>query len=264
MQAAQEALKSSIEELQSTNEELQSTNEELTTSKEEMQSMNEELQTVNLELQARVDELSRASDDMKNLLNSTGIATLFLDNELNVRRFTPPTASIIKLIPSDVGRPITDLASELDYPSLAQDAQEVLRSLVFHEQRVPARNDRWFTVRIMPYRTQDNRIDGVVITFANRTATVRAEAAMGEAIAVLQGRVTNQAAQLDARAALESAVLKATAILEQRLTDQQVLELNQTPREPLADKTKVHLHQRLFAHVECGSQVLDHAFWVRR
>lgn len=81
---------------------------------------------------------------------------------------------------------------------------------------------------------------------------------------MLQGRVTNQAAQLDARAALESAVLKATAILEQRLTDQQVLELNQTPREPLADKTKVHLHQRLFAHVECGSQVLDHAFWVRR
>ncbi len=239
MQAAQETLKSSIEELQSTNEELQSTNEELTTSKEEMQSMNEELQTVNLELQARVDELSRASDDMKNLLNSTGIATLFLDNELNVRRFTPPTASIIKLIPSDVGRPITDLASDLDYPSLAQDAQEVLRSLVFHEQRVPARNDRWFTVRIMPYRTQDNRIDGVVITFANRTATVRAEAAMGEAIAVLQGRVTDQAAQLDARAALESAVLKATAILEQRLTDQQALELNQTPREPLTDKTKV-------------------------
>ena len=96
----------------------------------------------------------------------------------------------------------------------------------------------------MPYRTQDNRIDGVVITFANRTATVRAEAAMGEAIAVLQGRVTDQAAQLDARAALESAVLKATAILEQRLTDQQVLELNQTPREPLADKTKVPPHMR--------------------
>src|SRR5665811_500739 len=124
MQTSQEELKSTNEELQSTNEELQSTNEELTTSKEEMQSMNEELQTVNHELQAKVDELSLSSDDMKNLLNSTDIATLFLDGELKVRRFTSPTTTIIKLIAGDAGRPITDLVSELDYPGLADDARE--------------------------------------------------------------------------------------------------------------------------------------------
>ena len=117
--------------MQSTNEELQSTNEELTTSKEEMQSLNEELQTVNTELQAKVDELSRSNNDMKNLLNSTDIATLFLDNDLNVRRFTTQATKIIKLIPGDVGRPITDLASDLLYPELADDAQEVLRKLGF-------------------------------------------------------------------------------------------------------------------------------------
>jgi two-component system CheB/CheR fusion protein len=126
MQTSQEELRSANEELQSTNEELQSTNEELTTSKEEMQSMNEELQTVNTELQSKVDELSRASNDMKNLLDSTDIATLFLDRELKVRRFTPQATKIIRLIASDAGRPITDLASELKYPELADDARAVL------------------------------------------------------------------------------------------------------------------------------------------
>jgi len=120
MQTAQEELRSANEELQSTNEELQSTNEELTTSKEEMQSMNEELQTLNTELQAKVDELSRSSADMKNLLDSTDIATVFLDKDLNVRRFTPQATKIIKLIPGDVGRPITDLVSDLKYPTLAE------------------------------------------------------------------------------------------------------------------------------------------------
>jgi two-component system CheB/CheR fusion protein len=171
MQTSQEELKSTNEELQSTNEELQSTNEELTTSKEEMQSMNEELQTVNHELSAKVDELSKASDDMNNLLNSTDIATLFLDNDLRVRRFTTQTTSIIKLIPGDAGRPITDLVTSLHYPELADDAREVLRSLIYHETRVTSKDNRWFIVRIMPYRTQDNRIDGVVITFSDITTT---------------------------------------------------------------------------------------------
>lgn len=169
MQTSQEELKSTNEELQSTNEELQSANEELTTSKEEMQSMNEELQTVNLELQAKVTELSRASNDMKNLLNSTEIATLFLDEELKVRRFTAQTTRIIKLIPSDVGRSITDIVTDLNYPAMANDAREVLRTLVFCEKDVPTRDARWFKVRIMPYRTQENRIDGLVITFADVT-----------------------------------------------------------------------------------------------
>ncbi len=169
LRSANEELQSTNEELQSTNEELQSTNEELTTSKEEMQSMNEELQTVNTELQAKVDQLSQASNDMKNLLDSTDIATLFLDKQLRVRRFTPQATTIIHLIATDAGRPITDLATGLHYPELASDAREVLRTLVAVEKSISAEDDRWFTVRIMPYRTLDDRIDGVVITFANIT-----------------------------------------------------------------------------------------------
>ena len=167
MQVSQEERKSANEELQSTNEELQSSNEELTTSKEEMQSMNEELQTVNAELQSKVEDLSWTNNDMKNLLNSTEIATIFLDNKLRVRRFTSHISPLFKLIPSDVGRPLSDVATELDYGALQQDAKAVLETLVFIEKEITADNDRWFMVRIMPYRTQENVIDGVVITFIN-------------------------------------------------------------------------------------------------
>ncbi|MBN2637425.1 MAG: PAS domain-containing protein [Prolixibacteraceae bacterium] len=165
MQTSQEELKSTNEELQSTNEELQSTNEELTTSKEEMQSLNEELQTVNAELMAKVDDYSRVNNDMKNLLNSTDIATLFLDKELNIRRFTNQATKIFKLIKSDIGRPFTDQVSQLIYPNLPEDAQEVLRTLIFIEKQIPTKDERWFSIRIMPYRTFDDRIDGLVITF---------------------------------------------------------------------------------------------------
>ncbi|HVS14028.1 MAG TPA: chemotaxis protein CheB [Thermoanaerobaculia bacterium] len=178
MQASQEELRSANEELQSANEELQSTNEELTSSKEEMQSMNEELQTVNQELQAKLEELSLASDDMKNLLESTSIATLFLDDELNVRRYTSETNKIIKLIPGDVGRPITDLASDLEYPDLGDDAREVLRTLVYREKDIPTRDGRWYRTRVMPYRTRSNRIEGVVITFADVTVAKQLEASL--------------------------------------------------------------------------------------
>ena len=175
MQSSQEELKSTNEEMQSANEEMQSTNEELTTSKEEMQSLNEELQTVNQELQSKVSDLSQVNNDMKNLLNSTEIATLFLDNELNIRRFTTSTSAIIKLIGSDIGRPITDIVTDLNYSKLADDAREVLHSLVFSEKQVSATDGRWFTVRIMPYRTQENRIDGVVITFFDISAAKKIE-----------------------------------------------------------------------------------------
>jgi len=181
MQTSQEELRSANEEMQSTNEELQSTNEELTTSKEEMQSLNEELQTLNHELQSKVDELSRTNNDMRNLLDSTDIATLFLDDALNVRRFTPQMVKIIKLIPGDMGRPITDLASDLVYPGLVEDAREVLRTLVFREQSIATRDGRWFTVRIMPYRTADNRIDGVVMTLVDITAAKTLEASLRKA-----------------------------------------------------------------------------------
>ena len=178
MQSSQEELKSTNEEMQSANEEMQSTNEELTTSKEEMQSLNEELQTVNQELQFKVSDLSQVNNDMKNLLNSTEIATLFLDNELNIRRFTTRTSTIIKLIGSDVGRPITDIVTDLNYSNLADDAREVLHTLVYSEKKISATDGRWFTVRIMPYRTQENRIDGVVITFFDITEAKKNEQSM--------------------------------------------------------------------------------------
>src|SRR5262249_19916161 len=178
MQTSQEELKSTNEELQSTNEELQSTNEELTTSKEEMQSLNEELTTVNHELQAKVDELSRSNNDMKNLLNSTDIATLFLDSQLNVRRFTTQTTHIIKLIPGDAGRPIHHTTPQPEYPELADDRREVLHTLVFRERVAPARDQRWYSIRILPYRTLENVIDGVVITFTDVTAAKRLEVAL--------------------------------------------------------------------------------------
>ena len=167
MQTSQEELKSTNEELQSTNEELQSTNEELTTSKEEMQSLNEELQTVNAELLSKVDDFSRVNNDMKNLLNSTDIATLFLDKDLNIRRYTNQATKIFKLIKSDIGRPFTDQVSDLVYPELATDALEVLRTLVFIQKQIVTSDGRWFSTRIMPYRTFDDRIDGLVITFFN-------------------------------------------------------------------------------------------------
>ena len=180
MQTSEEELKSVNEEMQSTNEELQSTNEELTTSKEEMQSLNEELQTVNQELQTKVSDLSSANDDLKNLLNSTDIATLFLDDELNIRRFTTRTASFIKLIASDVGRPVTDIVTDLDYPALIEDAHHVLHTLVYTEKQVSATNGRWFLVKIMPYRTMDNRIAGLVITFNDITVAKKLEQSLQE------------------------------------------------------------------------------------
>lgn len=176
MQTSHEEFKSMNEELQSTNEELQSTNEELTTSKEEMQSLNEELQTVNSELQIKVDELRATSDDMKNLLNSTEIATIFLDSNLRVRRFTEVANQLFKFIPGDIGRPVTDLTTDLIYQELAADAQKVLRSLVTIEKDLPTHDGRWFAMRLMPYHTTEDRINGVVITFIDISVAKKLEA----------------------------------------------------------------------------------------
>ena len=192
MQTSHEELRATNEELQSTNEEMQSTNEELTTSKEEMQSLNEEMQTVNTELQGKVEELSRSNNDMKNLLNSTDVATLFLDNNLQVRRFTTQATKIINLIPGDIGRPITDLSSDLIYPELPDDAHEVLRKLGFSEKPISARDGRWFTVRIMPYRTLDDHIDGVVITFWDISVAKALEGKMQDIQDGLEERLANQ------------------------------------------------------------------------
>lgn len=187
MQSSQEELKSTNEELQSTNEELQSTNEELTTSREEMQSMNEELQTVNAEQQSKMDDLARVHNDMRNLLNSTEIVTVFLDNQLHIRRFTSGADKLFKLIQSDVGRPLSDIVSDLQYAGMADDAREVLRTLSFSEKQVSTNDGRWFSVRIMPYRTMEDVIAGVVITFLNITAAKELEAELREEIERLKG-----------------------------------------------------------------------------
>ncbi|MBX9935295.1 MAG: PAS domain-containing protein [Burkholderiaceae bacterium] len=169
MQASKEALQAANEEFQSANEELQSANEELTTSKEEAQSMNEELQTINAELQTKLDDLALAQSDMQNLLNSTDIATLFLDNDLNVRRFTEQATSIFHLRDGDVGRPLSDLASALNYPALHSDVQDTLRTLASSDKQIATTDGRWFSVRIMPYRTLTNMIQGAVLTFVDIT-----------------------------------------------------------------------------------------------
>jgi chemotaxis protein methyltransferase CheR/two-component system CheB/CheR fusion protein len=176
LETLQADMQASQENLQTANEDLQSSNEELTTSKEEMQSLNEELQTVNEELQTKVDDLSRVSNDMNHLLNSMEIATVFLDKSLNIRRFTSHTTHLFKLIAVDVGRPLSDIVTDLDYPQLQQDAQEVQRSLIVIEKQIKAGDERWFKVRIMPYRTQHNVIDGVVITFIDISETKKLEA----------------------------------------------------------------------------------------
>ncbi|MFT4577924.1 MAG: two-component system CheB/CheR fusion protein [Nitrospinales bacterium] len=167
LETTNEELKSTNEELQSTNEELQSSNEEIETSKEEMQSLNEELQTTNAELQIKITDFTEANDDMVNLLNSTNIATLFLNNDLNVKRFTPETQTIISLISSDIGRPISDIVSKLQYKNFSEDCRHVLKSLEFKECEVQTNDNVWYHMRILPYRTGNNKIDGLVITFIN-------------------------------------------------------------------------------------------------
>ena len=181
MGASAEELQAANEALQSVNEELQSANEELTTSKEEAQSMNEELQTINNELQTRLDDLALAQSDMQNLLNSTDIATLFLDNGLNVRRYTEQAVPIFHLRESDVGRPLSDLANTLDYPSLLHDVQATLQSLTAHTQAVSAADGRWFSVRIMPYKTLANTVNGAVLTFVDISASKALEFRLREA-----------------------------------------------------------------------------------
>ena len=170
MQAANEELKSTNEELQSTNEELQSTNEELETSKEELQSVNEEIVTVNAELQAKIEQLTGVQNDMKNLLENVNIGTIFLDVNLAIKRFTRDATKVYRLAASDTGRPLADIRSLIPDVDLIPDAQAVLDSLIPREKQVFTSSNEWYHVRIMPYRTLENVIDGVVMTFTDITA----------------------------------------------------------------------------------------------
>jgi two-component system CheB/CheR fusion protein len=177
-QASNEELKSSNEESQSTNEELQSTNEELETSKEELQSVNEELLTVNAEFQSKIEQLTGMQNDMKNLLDNTNIGTVFLDEHMIIRRFTREATNIYRLAPSDVGRPLADIKANLEGEELLSKAQAVLDTLVPFEQEVHTPNGAWYLVRIQPYRTLDNVIEGVVLTFTDISKRIQAEAAV--------------------------------------------------------------------------------------
>lgn len=178
MQTSNEELKASNEEITSVNEELQSTNEELETSKEEMQSLNEELSTVNAQLQAKMEELQSTSNDLASLLTSTDIAVLFLDTRFRIRRFTPAVRDLLELINTDIGRPLNDLARKFDDPDLNAHAAAVLEKLIPLEREVSGRDGRVYLRRILPYRTTDNHIDGVVITFVDISERKQAEKAL--------------------------------------------------------------------------------------
>ncbi|HWR24955.1 MAG TPA: CheR family methyltransferase, partial [Methanosarcina sp.] len=185
LEVSNEELKSSNEEMQSINEELQSTNEELETSKEELQSVNEELSTVNTELQNRVADLSQANNDMINLLSGTGIGTIFVNYQLRIMRFTPAVTQVINLIPTDVGRPVGHIVSNLlGYDRLVEDIKEVLASLTPKDIEVQARTGAWYLLRIGPYRTLENVIEGAVITFTEITDMKRAKEILKESEAM--------------------------------------------------------------------------------
>jgi two-component system CheB/CheR fusion protein len=187
LESANEELKASNEEVMSMNEELQSANEELETSKEELQSFNEELNTVNNQLHDKIEEVESATNDMANLLNSTDIATVFLDASLRIKLFTPAATGMFKVIATDVGRPIGDIVKRFTDDHLLDEAQQLLRDLTPRESEVRAEDGRWYVRRIMPYRTLDNRIDGVVVTFVDITQRKQvADAAVRRLAAVVE------------------------------------------------------------------------------
>lgn len=179
------------------NEELQSSNEELETSREELQSVNEELETVNAELHYKIEELSRANSDLKNLLASTRIATIFLSDDLRIRRFTPAAQNIFHLLDGDLGRPLTDITRTIDYEGLEDDVESVLDQLEPCERQVKDREGHWFIVRILPYRTVDNVVDGVVLTFVDITDLRTAQEEISRLNQLLDQRVSELETLLD-------------------------------------------------------------------
>lgn len=186
LEAANEEQKSTNEELQSTNEEIQSTNEELLTAKEELQSANEELSTINSELQNKVDELSQVNNDVNNLLASIEIGTIFLGRDLTIKRFTPSMTKLFNLIPSDVGRSLKDITTKLVTENFYEDAESVLNTLQAREREVRTDEGRWFSMRILPYRTRENVIEGVVITFEDIMKAKRIEESAQKAMLYME------------------------------------------------------------------------------
>jgi two-component system, chemotaxis family, CheB/CheR fusion protein len=196
-ESSSEELKASNEELQSINEEYRSATEELETSKEELQSVNEELQTVNNELKSKLEEISRSHSDLENLMSATEIAMLFLDRELRIRHYTPGMGELFNIMPSDRGRPIRHLTHTLRYSQFLEDAESVLRTLVPIEREVQGEAGGWFLLRMRPYRTVEDRIDGLIFTFVEITRLKQAEEQLIELNATLEERVLERTQELD-------------------------------------------------------------------
>ncbi|HEX3777843.1 MAG TPA: chemotaxis protein CheB [Polyangiaceae bacterium] len=237
-EASTEELKASNEELQAMNEELRSATEELETGREELQSINEELTTVNQELKSNVEELGRSNSDLHNLMGATKIATVFLDRELRITRFTPPAVELFSLIPTDLGRPLSDLQHRLSYPELISDAARVLQELVPVEREVGETGGHFFLVRLLPYRTLEDRVPGVVLTFVDVTELHLAQRALKNAQRELEQRVIERTAQLDrVNGTLRAEVLmhqraeKARQELQRRLVTAQEEERSRISRE---------------------------------
>ncbi|MCE8423483.1 MAG: PAS domain-containing protein, partial [Candidatus Methanoperedens sp.] len=189
METSNEELQSTNEEFQASNEELQSTNEELETSREELQSTNEELMTLNMEHTSKIEENVRVTNDMNNMLTSTEIATVFLDKDLSIKGFTPAVKKIINLVKTDIGRPLKDFSSSLAYEKLGDDVLEVLKTLAFKVTEVPDKNGNWYLMRMSPYRTTDDTIDGAVVTFIDINDRKRAEQKESDARIFAEGIV---------------------------------------------------------------------------
>ena len=237
LETSNEELRAANEEMQSMNEELQSSNEEMETSREELQSVNEELATVNAELLTRITDLSRSNNDMNNLLAGTGIGTVFVDHDLRILRFTPAASRIINLIPGDVGRPLSHVVSNLvGYDRLMEDARKVLDTLVPVEVEVRASDGEWYTLRILPYRTLENVVEGVVITFVCVTEVVRTRGAQRRADELLRlAVVVRDAADAITVQRLDGSILawNPGAVRMYGWTEEEALRMNVRDRIPI-------------------------------
>src|SRR5262249_36472672 len=200
LETSNEELKASNEEVMSMNEELQSANEEMETSKEELQSLNEELSTVNSQLQEKVQELEATGNDLANLLASADTATVFLDPKHVIRRFTGPAPQLFRIIETDIGRPIRDIAWSFSDPDLETDADLVLQSLQPRDKEIATQDGRWYQRRVMPYRTHDDHIEGVVLTFSDVTSMKTAEGELRRLNSELEARVKERTDEVEALA----------------------------------------------------------------
>lgn len=268
-----EELKASNEEAMSMNEEFQSTNEELETSKEELQSLNEEFTTLNTQLQQKVEDKRRLTDDLNTLLSSSGIATLFLDRDLKIMRFTPSTRDLFNVIANDVGRRFSDITGKIDDPMLLTDAARVLETLIPVELEVQADSNRWFIRRILPYRTQEEKIDGVVITFsdvtdlkalqqANEAALHFAESIIGtvrEPLLVLDGTLSVVKASRSFLSAFGTTPdeIEGKALFEWQRGQWDQPALRNLLERILPDKTTIEAHRIVLDFADKGARTLS-------